>query len=186
MNFMAKLPIEGPHQGSIDGLMQHSLGPLVDDGAPWSGLGMEEFLRLQSTIMLTWDGTLDELPDLIRSRPYWQYGNGQHASQKRRILGPAVLTTQSDQGIQINIRHLIIEGSSQWIIGRNVTQYADIIHVNGNYLRFSNTKSNEPVTLQLLNHDMHSYLPSDMFYHSDYHRMQSMNATVYLSIHCTW
>ena len=140
------------------------LGPLLDDGAPYSGMGLEEILLLKHTIMPTFNGNLDPLPAAVVCRPFWQYGSGKHASSRRKILGSILLSLLSDQGVKVEIRHLIIEGSSPWIIGRNVTRHSDIIHRKGNYLHFSLLQSNATNTLQLINHDFHSYLPSHIFF----------------------
>lgn len=91
-------------------------GPLVDDGAPYSGLGIVELRALAGELLPRWNGSLDQIPESVRSTPYWQYGSGQHASAKRKILVSVVLSTSSDQGNRIDIRHLVIEGSSQWVI----------------------------------------------------------------------
>lgn len=39
------------------------LGPLCDDGAPYSGIGQEEFLELQHEIHPEWNGQFEEIPD---------------------------------------------------------------------------------------------------------------------------
>ena len=101
-------------------------GPMVDDGAPYSGMGLKEFRVLAEYIMPTWDGKLQPIPEPIADRPFWQYGKGQHASARRPILGSVMLSITSEEGTVINIRHLRIDGSSQWLIGRNVTTKANI------------------------------------------------------------
>ena len=59
---------------------------------------------------------------------------------------------------EVNFRHIVIEGSSQWFIGRNVTNKCDTITTNGNHLNFSNQ-----MKFPLQNVDMHSYVPSYIF-----------------------
>ena len=77
------------------------------------------------------------------------------------ILGVLVcimISARLNDGTEINIRPTVIAGSSQWLIGRNVTTKCDIIHTNRNYLKLSNQKV---VPLQKV--DMHSYIPSYIF-----------------------
>lgn len=107
-------------------------GPLVDDAAPYSGVGLREFYDLQEGVMPKWNGNLEPLPNSVKGRPYWQYGRGEHSSKPRRILGSVFLITIFDQGTPVGIRHLIIDGSSSWVIGRNVTPKANINHIGGN------------------------------------------------------
>ena len=61
-------------------------------------------------------------------------------------------------GAEVNMRHIVIEGSSQWLIGRNVTTKCDIIHTNGNHLKLSN---HTIITLQTIH--IHSYVPPYIF-----------------------
>lgn len=134
------------------------VGPLLDDGAPYSGLGVEEFKVLQELIMPNWDGSYDKLPKEIQDRPYWQYGTGNHSSDKRKIIGSIMLTAKTETG-QIMIRHLVIEGSSQWILGRNVTKKCNIVHIGGNFLELPD-QSRIPIT----NKDFHSYISGKLFF----------------------
>jgi len=70
----------------------------------------------------------------------------------------------SQQGNPIHIRHLVIDGSSQWLIGRNVTKLCDIIHQNENVLKLppeNDTKKSD--TIKMIDHGFHSYLPWDIF-----------------------
>ena len=109
-------------------------GPLLDDGAPYSGVGEHEFHILRSKLKTNFNGTFDELPNEIVHRPYWQYGNGNHASKSKRIIGSILIDAISDQGNIVRIRHLVIEGSSKWIVGRNITKHCNIQRIGGNLL----------------------------------------------------
>ena len=140
---------------------------LLDDGAPYAGMGLVKLEKLARIIMPGWDGALGALPDKIKARPFWQYGRGKHTSKARRILGTGMLTIDSDQGDPLSINHLVIEGSSPWVVGRNVTTKRNIIHASGDYLQFFQPDGNE-LTLDLIEHDMHSYLPRSKFYHDAY------------------
>jgi len=139
-------------------------GPLVDDGAPYSGIGYIELSMIAKHVCPDWNATLDPLPDLVSERPFWQYGTGQHVSEARKILGSIFLTAQSEQGNPIHIKHLVIDGSSQWVIGRNVTKLCDIIHQTANVLKLPpDPDTNISDTLKLIDQDFHSYLPWDIF-----------------------
>ena len=143
-------------------------GPLVDDGAPYSGLGMQQPADIAEQIMIGWNGQLGRLPPEVRDRPYWQYGSGTYSSMRRRILGSNVLSMRSDQNEQVDVTHLVIEGSSQWVIGRNVAKRTDIIHLDGNYIRFNHVSGPKFSTVQLEDHGDHSYIPLNRFFHNTY------------------
>ena len=140
------------------------IGPLVDDGAPYSGMGMHEFTLLKPVLLAEWNGQLDPIPASIADRPYWQYGVGSHASAPRRILGSVLLSVESDNGHTVAIRHLVISGTSQWVIGRNVTRSCDINHIGGNKLVLpDHDDSAQHDSLSMVDSDFHSYIPYERF-----------------------
>ena len=141
------------------------IGPLVDDGAPYSGIGEAEFKVLQPLILPKWSGSYAELPECIADRPYWQYGKGKHSSPPRRILGSVMISARTDGNEIVEINHLIISGSSQWVIGRNVTRACDIVHIGGNRLNLPSADggTENADTISLVDSDMHSYMPYDIF-----------------------
>ena len=104
--------------------------PLLDDAAPYSGMGTDEFELLAPILLPNWNGEYEPLPESVSNRPYWQYGSGNHASESRRIIGSVMLFARTDLGNCVDIRHLIIEGSSQWLIGKNVTKHCNIEHIS--------------------------------------------------------
>lgn len=142
-------------------LPQNLLGLLGDDGAPYSGMGIVELESLLQKILPAWNGDLDPLPKSIADRPYWQYGNGNHASQRRKILGSFVLTILSDNGNPVQISHLIIEGSSSWVIGRNVK-----LCRYGNFYGFKVLRSILLTRFNCLTMTYIAILLCDQFYHS--------------------
>lgn len=122
---------------SLDRLLLVSIiqiGPLLDDGAPYSGIGLVEFKLIQSILLPHWKGRYDYLPSCVQDRPFSQYGTGTNSSKARKILGSVLLSARNDRGTTISIIHLLIEGSSQWIIGRNVPQKRNIIRIGENKL----------------------------------------------------
>jgi len=140
-------------------------GPLLDDGAPYCGMGENEFKILQPLILPNWTGSFEDLPESIANRPFWQYGVGEHSSDIRRIIGSILVSANTDSGNTIWIRHLIIEGSSQWVVGRNVTRYCNIIHIGENKLCLPPSEVGND-SISLVNEDLHCYIPSKAFFKS--------------------
>ena len=112
------------------------LGPLLNDGAPYSAIGQVELIFLADHIGISPNPTIDAVPQALGSHKHWQYGTGEHASPARRILGSIVLTVTSDQGTPFQITHLVLDGSTKWFIGRNVTRKANIEQIGRNALVF--------------------------------------------------
>ena len=100
-----------------------TLGPLVDDGAPHSAIGVAELSLLTGIQCKSHQSPLrlDPKPDHLAEYDWWQYGKGSHSSGRRRILGSVNITAISDSGRDVLIRHLVVAGSSQWLIGRNIS-----------------------------------------------------------------
>lgn len=138
-------------------------GPLLDDGAPYSALGEVELRILLDELGLTFPRQIDPIPRSLQGFSYFQYGTGSHASQSRKILGSVVLTAYSDSNRPIDITHIVLRGSSQWIVGRNVTRKADIQHINGNALVFCVGELDERDSIKLFNDKFLSYIPMDRF-----------------------
>ncbi len=91
-------------------------GPLLDDGALYSGIGISELKRLSSYLRTQWSGKLYPLPDSISDRNHRQYGTGSHSSESRRMLGSEMLSASLADGTIVNINHILIEGSSQCVL----------------------------------------------------------------------
>ena len=118
----------------------HFIAPLLGDGAPYSRLGIHELKILSPYLRTNWHEQLEPLPAAITDRIHWQYGSASHSTDSRRMLGSVMITARLNDGTEINIRHIVIDGSSQWLIGRNVTTNCAIIRTNGNYLKLPNRK----------------------------------------------
>ena len=116
-------------------------------------------LKLKSPYLRTnWNHKLFPLPESISNKYHWQYGSGSHSSDSRPMLGSVIVTARLDDGTTVNIKHVVIEGSSQLINGRNLDSKCDIIHNDGNYL-----KTADGVRIPLENIDLHSFLPFSLF-----------------------
>lgn len=140
-------------------------GPLLDDGAPYSGLGEVALCSLRSTIMTEWNGRVDPIPDTIAATLFWQYGSGSYGSPRRAITGSVLIPANTMNGNMILVHHLILEGSSQWAVGRSVTRKANIIHRGDNVLEFEipHHEGNVIDTMPLVDVGDHSYLRFDNF-----------------------
>ena len=67
------------------------LGPMLDDGAPYSAIGQVELNLLTHNSSI-----LDPLPKSISDFLYWQFGSGGHSSPAKPILGSTLLHFKSD------------------------------------------------------------------------------------------
>lgn len=67
------------------------LGPLVDDGASYSAIGIVELNILHSHIGNLWDVIVDTVPYKLKGFTHLQYGIGNHTSATRKILGSQIV-----------------------------------------------------------------------------------------------
>ena len=133
-------------------------GSWQDDGPPYSGIGIDDLKIMSPFLRKNWNDNIEPLPISIADRKHLQYGTRSHASDSRKMFGPVMLTANLADGTTVNVRHVVIEGSSQWVIGRIVTSKCDIIHKNGNYLQLPNS-----VQIPVENVELHSYLSCWLF-----------------------
>lgn len=140
--------------------LDDAVGPLVDDGAEYSALGIVE-LKLFEELYRDTNTEMDPIPASLEGVNHWQFGVGEHASESRRILGSVVLTAKSDSGRHVRIRHLVVEGSSQWVIGRNVTSKANLLHVGKNAIEISSYGENDYISMVV--RDRLSFIPMSSF-----------------------
>lgn len=138
------------------------LGPLVDDGAPYSEIVLVELNLFVDH--LPSNPILETIPESLKEHTHCQYGTGRHASPARRILESIVLTAESDNRNPVRITHLLLDGSSQWVIGRNVTRKANIEHINRNALVFMIGDHRDYISL--VYHNFLSYITMDRFHSS--------------------
>ena len=88
-------------------------GPLLDDRTPYSGIGLHELKLMQPYLRTNWNGELDPFPDSISDWSHWQYVSGNHSSYSRRMLGSIIITACINDGTNVNIRQVVVDGSSQ-------------------------------------------------------------------------
>lgn len=113
--------------------LSYKLGPILDGRALYSAIGHVELSLLTDHIGLSLNPKMDAIPQALGSHTHWQYGTSEHASPARRILGSIFLTATPDQGT-VRITFLVLDGSSQWVIGRNTTRKANLEHIGRNAL----------------------------------------------------
>ena len=111
--------------------------PLLDDGALYSGIRFNDLKLLLPYLKTNWKGKLNTSPKGIPSRTTWKKGSRNHASDSKSVLRSINATAILADGTNVNITHVVIEGSSQCIAGPVVTTKCDIAHINGYYMDLS-------------------------------------------------
>lgn len=109
---------------------------MISGGAPYSAIGVTELSLFRSLIGLKPHSQLDPIPIDLNKYHFWQHGSGRHSSAKRRILGSTLLQFKSDKGMIFLNRHLVLDCSSQWLLGLNVTLACNHLHINEHRLQF--------------------------------------------------
>lgn len=104
------------------------LGPLVDDGAPFCAIGDVELHALRKSLYKA-KFVIDDKHQELAEFDYYQYAVGSHASSRLHIIGSVVLHATTNCRASVAIRHLVIEGSSQWVLGRNLTRTFNLVHI---------------------------------------------------------
>lgn len=138
------------------------IGPLVDDGAPFSAICFFELTQWSIVILTSFDGVINPIPEILSGLRQWQNGSGTYASAPRNILCSINLTFRTDGDNEVDICYLVLDGSSQWVIGRNVTSPCDIIHGQYNaLLLYSNSSAAD--TFSLIDHEFHCFVPLSQF-----------------------
>lgn len=128
-------------------------------------LKMNDDIMISGFVLLAWSGQHEPLPERIADCFYRQYGSGKHASQTRRRLGSLIIKRISYQGVPAQIRHLVIQASSQWVIGRNVTRHCDVLHIGENRLMLpSQGETSVLLATAMVTQDLHRYLPLSVFF----------------------
>lgn len=136
------------------------IGPTVDDGASYSSIGITELNQIRNDLIhiIT---SIDPKPPGWSRFEYLRFGGGAHASPSRKILGSVPIFVRTNSGSLASIRHLVIEGSSLWLIGRNVTRRCDILHIDCNRIRLSRTPNEDYIDMK--DHNQHSHIDFSRF-----------------------
>lgn len=138
------------------------LGPKVDSGAPYSSIGWTELCVLLSCSLETIPDNIYPLPDNIIHYKWWQYGAGYHSSDKRRIIGAINIECASDSGRTVSICHIVVAGSSQWVVGRNVTRLYNHLNINNNRLQLPLMEGSHKY-ISLIYNETHRFITHNCF-----------------------
>lgn len=96
------------------------------------------------------------MPKAFDGYTNWTHGTSQHSSESRKILGSVILNARTSFGQKVSIRHLVLDGSSQCGIRKNVTRHADIIHNGRDALKLPIGDRFE--FIDLIEHEFLSYM----------------------------
>ena len=105
-----------------------------------------------STVLHNWLNALN-------GHTHCQYGICDYASPARRILRSIVITATFDRSRPLCTTYVVIYGSSQWVIGRNVTRNANIEHIGKNALVFLADGQRDQIFI--VNDDFLSFISMD-------------------------
>lgn len=141
--------------------------PMVDDRAPQSSMRLKELHVPADCILPTWNGTLDPIQEVRK---------GLSCNRKEAHLWLCDALNYLRRRYINQHRHLIVDGSSQWLIGQNVTTKSNIMKADGDYLSFLSGDGTFDI-VKLTAHDMKSYLYKEMFYHVDYKSINNPKIT---------
>lgn len=97
---------------------------------------MAELRLIRDHFYLCDEIKLDAVPDCLGNYTDWQYGSESHAIAARNILSSVILMTRSDNSLDVNIRYLVLNGWSQWVIVKNVAKHANILQAELNIVEF--------------------------------------------------
>lgn len=95
------------------------VGPMLENGGAYSAIGFRDLCGTAPSLLPLWTGQLEPLSLDFRSCAFWKYGTGSHSSEARSILGSIVLEATAPDATALRIRHLVFDGGSQWVVGRN-------------------------------------------------------------------
>lgn len=144
---------------------KEDLGPLIEDGTTYSATRVVELRMLLNEMNIPFPDSFDPIPYALPGVSRFKYGTGAHSSMSRKMLGSIVLTATSVSGTKMKIRHMVIEGSSQWIVRKNVTSKVKIDHIERNALLFWNYHNLD--SLRFVEHNFSSYIQQYIFCSSD-------------------
>lgn len=75
-------------------------------------------------------------PSSLTGHTHWKCGNRNQASYRWLILVSTVLTKTSCYSRTFQISNQILDGSSQWVIVRNINLQANLEHIGNNIITF--------------------------------------------------
>lgn len=129
---------------------------MVENEAPHSATGFAELDVLPPKMMSCWNSELDPVPVEFSARLRWQDGAGSHASASSAILVSVIITVSTQSDVTLATLHVVLDGSSQWVFGQNVTSKASILQLDGNGTEIPNT-SVDRIRLSIFESNVHLY-----------------------------
>lgn len=147
---------------------KEELGTLVDNGAPYSAIGIFELSALKKQVKYGLPTRPDPISSSLKVHYHWQYGTGEHSSPARKILESTVFCAKSESGRTVRITHLVLEGSSQRVIGRKVTRNANLQHIERSAIEFY--ANGEADYIPMTNHEVLSFIKLSAFRKSRSHQ----------------
>lgn len=93
-------------------------GALLGNYAPYAAVEKLEFLKVACILMPNCKEDLDPVPKSLFSYSFRKYGCGQHSSSKSAMLGSIVLSILSGSDTKFMIRHVVLQGSSQYFLAK--------------------------------------------------------------------
>lgn len=135
---------------------------MVHNGASYSAIGFADLHYLSTQFIPQWTEELESVPIDFFISALWPYGTGNLKIEPRQILGWVVLTEMSPDGTDLYIRHLVIDGSSNWVTGHNVTSRRNILQLDGNCMILCGLNG-QRIVLLVIDADHHFYLPMKLF-----------------------
>lgn len=120
-------------------------------------MGLDSFKKFDHKF----DIKLDAIHESLNGVTLWKFGTEQHYSVLQKILGSTMLVAESDIGHNVNIRHIVVNSSSQWFIGCYATSVTSNLHVGQNAVKFFNGGSEDYNRITV--RDRLSYIPLSSF-----------------------
>lgn len=135
------------------------VGPIVGYVARYSAIGNVELRYHRKRVIGGPVFLMEKLPEL-QDCIYWKLGIGDHSNPCRQILGSVILHILTDRNKRITVRHIVIDGSSHLVLGRNITRLCNIVHLWNRGLQIP---LGDAAFLWMFDYDQNSHVASDRF-----------------------
>lgn len=146
----------------------HDLGPLADDGTPYSAIGDSELRVLSNVRAIKPTIAIVPITESLEVFRNCQYGTEQNSGSLRKMEGSVTIPSVSRNVKPIQITYVFPGGSSQWIVGRNVTRTAYQEHIRWHCITFINDGIED-----YLSHVDHNWINYNLF--EDFRRTNAAN-----------
>lgn len=106
---------------------------------------------------------LYSIPAELSKYKFFQHGISDHSSEKLHIMGWSSIKCRSHVNRSVGIPHLFVEGSSQWLLLRNMNFSCKHVHFDYNRLKFPIDISGIQYNLTIVGHETHNNVLLDRF-----------------------